>query len=133
MMKQYLLNKYKAMLGGGISSYVLREITSAAHGACWISHNVFVWAKEDHRAIMVTVKPDDSFDEDHNYSIDIKYDSIRIRRAHSTDYCEVPHIRNEEEYFQQSTLHELVFPLEIYIMFTQLFDAVIERYCGVYK
>ena len=133
MMKPYLVNKYKSMFGAGISSHVLRTARWATHGSCWISTNVFVWAKEDVSSIMVTLKPDDNFDEDNNYSIDIKQDCVRIRKAYSTDYCEVPHISTEEEYFQQGTLYDLVFPLEIYIMCTQLFDAVAERFCGVYK
>lgn len=132
-MEQYFVDKYKVMLGFGISSGSLREVTSAADGARWISPNVFVWAKEDYRAIMVTVKPDDTFDDNNNYSIDIKHDCIRVRRPNTTEYFEVPHIGTEEEYFQQGTVHDLVFPMEIYIMFTQLFDAVIERYCGIYK
>lgn len=133
MMKKHLLDKYKAMIGHGINSPTLRKVTSAASGARWISNNVFVWAKEDYRAIMVTVKPDDSFDDDNNYSIDITYDNIIIRKTYSDERIEVPHIGTEEEYFQQSTIHELMFPLELFIMITQLFDSVIERYCAVYK
>lgn len=133
MMNQYFVEKYKVMIGSGINSPSLRKVTSAASGARWLSNNVFVWAKQDHREIMVTVRPDDSFDDDNNYSIDITHDCIKVRRPWTTEYFEVPHISTEEEYFQQSTLHELMFPLELFIMITQLFDAVIERYCGVYK
>lgn len=133
MMNPSVFNKYKAMIGHGINSPTLLKVTSAASGARWISSNVFVWANANYRKIMVTVKPDDSFDDYNNYSIDITYDNINIRKTYSDERIEVPHIGTEEEYFQQSTLHELMFPLELFIMITQLFDAVIERYCGVYK
>lgn len=132
-MKPNLLKKYEQMIYSGMCSYILRSI-NGTDGSCWISDNVYIWAKESVHELMVTIKPNDSLDMNHNYTIDIEHNKIRIRRADWSLSLDIPHISTEEEYFQLSTIQDItIFPLDIYIKFSKLFDKVAKQCCGDYK
>lgn len=125
--------KYEHMINIAMVSHVLRDLTWY-DGSCWISHNVFVWSKEDIQELMITIKPDIELDLGCDYAIDIEHHRIRIRHVTYSNHIDIPHISTEEEYFQASTLEDIsMFPLEMYIKFRELFDKVAEKCCGVYK
>lgn len=132
-MNPELLKEYEQMINYGMCSYLLRDMNTQNRKSLWISDNVFVWAHSERENIMVTVKPNDVFDLDHHYTLDIMDNHIRIYKEYSTMKIEMPHIKTEEEYFQLSTVMDIeMFPLHIYVKCKELFDKVVER-CGVYK
>lgn len=119
---KFILSQYMAMLGTAINSPKLKEL-HFRDGACWITKETFIWMHECREKLMITIKPPDSFEEFFRYSFDITHDTICIHKAYDPKGIDLPRISTEEEYFQQSTIHDLsIFTLDFFEQCSVLFD-----------
>lgn len=123
MYNSVMMQHYMVMIGATMNSPKLKTLR-IIDGACWITENAFVWMHESREKLTITIKPSFSMQEllQHS-SIDIKHDSIDIRDSYNPKGINIPRISTEEEYFQQSTIHDLSnFNLDFFKQCAVLFD-----------